>query len=433
MRKSLTLIVLSLLAISMVFASGTEEVGNQDITMVTQSFAQNNITGTGLGTGDNLLEGMKEELGIGLNFIISNGTDEQQQMLFRIGALPETEEDLFYILQSMADDRIVNYLEPLNKYLEEKPLDGFPEDYSEGMLADFTIDGNLYAIPIRSGVWNIWYNQRILEERGITELPSTPEEIYEIAKACTYTLPSGEKVYGFASRGTRWDLHEQLAIGARMFGGDIITPDYEVVINEEPVIKFLELYRKMYAEGLMPPNWNNMTGNDADQMLKDGRAALSLGSANYSPRYNNPETSREAGNILPCEIPLAAELQTEDKKYSDSISFTWAISILKGSDQKDLAWDVIRYLTSDYASVELAKNENAPARMSVLDWQAESGDAGALVASATFPRTRSALPPLENSGEIIDIIGEHMENVVIKGMDAQTEMDIAASKIEALI
>ena len=42
-------------------------------------------------------------------------------------------------------------------------------------------------------------------------------------------------------------------------------------------------------------------------------------------------------------------------------------------------------------------------------------------------------PPLENANEIIDIIGEHMENVVIRGADPQREMDMAARRIAELM
>lgn len=424
----------------MIFTSGiilakgeTEEVGRkQQLILVSGSFAQNNMTGAGMGTGRNLVEELLKEKNIELTFFTTPSTGEQQQMLFRIGSIPNTEEDLIYVLHSMADGRITTLLEPLNNYLSSKPLDGYPSDYSQGMLDVYTKNGKLYAIPIRAGVWNVWYNKRIFEERGLEGYPQTPEQFYEYAKKATYTKPTGEKVFGFASRGLRWDLHEQLAIGARMFGGDIITPDYKIVINEEPVIKFLQMYRRMYQEGIMPPNWNTMTGNDADQLLKEGRAAMSLGSANYGPRYNDPSTSREAGNIIPVHVPLDKSLWTGERNFSDSMSFTWAISILKGSTQKDVAWEAIRFLTEKDSSIEMAKNENAPARISVLEWQA-SEDPGAKIAASTFPYTRAALPPLENGNQIIDVIGEHMENVVIHGKDAQQEMDTAAKRIAELM
>jgi multiple sugar transport system substrate-binding protein len=298
------------------------------------------------------------------------------------------------------------------------------------MLDVYTKDGQLYAIPIRAGVWCFWYNKRIFDERGIAGPPQTPEEIYEIAKKCTYTKPNGEKVFGFASRSTRWDLHEQLAIGARMYGGDLITPDYKIVINQEPVIKFLKLYRRMYEEEIIPPNWGS--GLDDGLLFREGRSAISMNSNNQGGYFNDPATSNEAGNIYPAYYPLDRELQTDSKKISDSMSFCWAISILKGSTQKDAAWETIRYLLQKDNAIEMAKNRNVPSRISVLEGQAQS-DPGAKIAAEVFKYARPALPPLENGNQIIDLIGEHMENVVIKGADPQREMDLAAREIAALL
>ena len=65
-----------------------------------------------------------------------------------------------------------------------------------------------------------------------------------------------------------------------------------------------------------------------------------------------------------------------------------------------MAWEAIRFLTEKDSSIEMAKNENAPARISVLEWQA-SEDPGAKIVASTFPYTRAALPPLENGNQII--------------------------------
>ena len=432
-KKSIFALIIVVFLLLGLFSGIVTAEEKEKVIIVSPVWAENNMTGAGMGTGRNLLEELSLKHNIEVEFHLSTGSmQEVQEILFRIGSLPKTEEDMFYVLQSFADERIINFLTPLDKYLKEKPLEGFPEEYSEDMLNIYRKNGSLYAIPIRGGVWNLWYNKRIFEERGIKEPPRTPEEIYEIAKQCTYTKENGEKVYGFAPRGVRWSLHEQLAIGARMFGGDLITPDYKITINQPPVIKVLELYQKMYQEGIMPPNWNSLASSDSDQYLREGRAAMSLASANYNWRYNDPKVSKEAGNIVPDLIPLAKNLWSDEKTFSDSISFTWAIAILKGSTQKDTAWDVIRYLTLKDSSIEMAKNENAPVMISVLRWQAEE-DPGAQIATKVFKYARSALPALENSNQIIDLIGEHMENVILLGKSAQAEMDLAAKEIEKLM
>jgi len=436
MKKTILIVMVVLIGTGILFAGGGQSSsagGAKSIIYLVSNPSEAVITGRGVDNpGKNLVEEFEKELGIKVEFTAgATGTDEAQTRLFRVGSLSRTEEDVISVLHSFADDRITGLLEPLNKYLQEKPLDGYPGDWSKGMLDVYTKNGQIYSIPARAGVWCFFYNERIFKERGIAGPPQTPEEFYEIAKQATFTRPNGEQVFGYSVRSGTWNMHEQLAIMARMYGGDLITPDYKIVINQAPVIKGLQLYRRMFQEGIIPPAWS-AAGFDSNIYMREGRAALTMGGHTDGLAHNNANQSKEAGNIKAAYFPLARELWTADKRISDSMSFTWALGILKGSQRKDAAWDFIRFLSRNDSAIEMAKNNNAPAKLSALDFQAQSYD-GAAIAKEVFKYTRSALPPLENANQIIDIIGERMENVVIRGMDPQTEMDAAAREIAPLL
>jgi multiple sugar transport system substrate-binding protein len=431
--KRLCLVSVSLLLLVANLFAAAQPEGKQPLIFIPGGFAENHLTGKGLEKpGRDLKAEFEKKEGIQVTFAPAStgGTGGHQTRLFQIGSLPKTEEDIIMVLHSMADDRIATLMEPLNKYLSEKPIQGYPDDYSKGMLETYTKKGLLYALPARAGVWCLFYNKRIFNERGISGPPQTPEELFEVAKKATYTKPNGEKVYGYATRGGRWDHHEQLAILARMYGGDLITPDYKIVVNQPPVIKGLAIYRKMYQEGIMPPNWDSTL--DSATYMRQGRCAISAGGHTDGIGYNSTTQSVEAGNVFAAPFPLAKELQTPTRKISDSMSFMWAFGIFKGSDQKNAAWDLIRFLSQPDSAIETTKNGNAPARISALEYQAKEYD-GARVAVDVFKITRPALPPLENANEIIDRIGERMENVVLKGLDAQSEMDQLAKEIAALL
>ena len=165
MRNFIKKISLILLLMFLVFTFVNGAVfAKEKVIVVTGSWIENNITGTGSGVGRNLAEELSLKHNIELEFHLIPSTAAHQEMLFRIGSLLECEEDLIYVLDSAADERIINLLTPLDEYLKEKPLEGFPEDYSEGMLNAYRKKGLLYSIPMRGGVWVLWYNKRILEE-----------------------------------------------------------------------------------------------------------------------------------------------------------------------------------------------------------------------------------------------------------------------------
>ena len=93
--------------------------------------------------------------------------------------------------------RVANFLEPLDKYLAEKPLEDYPNDYPEGLLSVTKIKDVPYAIPVRVVYNGIqWFNQKILDEIGVAYQPTvTGPELFDIAKKGTFTRSNGEKFW----------------------------------------------------------------------------------------------------------------------------------------------------------------------------------------------------------------------------------------------
>jgi ABC-type glycerol-3-phosphate transport system substrate-binding protein len=427
--------LLVLAGIGVLFAGGGSQPaassgGKEKLLIVAGQWIEQLLTGQGVAASKkNVLEGLKTDKNIEVEFNYTPATADAQAALFRIGPLPNTEEDLIWVSYMFVDDRLPTMLEPLNKYLQEKPLDGYPTDYSKGMLDTYTFNDQIYCIPFRAGLYNLWWNKRIFEERGIKDPPTTPEELYEVAKKLTYTKPNGEKVYGMSFRNVRIEIWEMLALGARMYGGEIMTPDYKLTINSPAVVKFVQLLKQMVKEGIMPSNWGQFDGL---KMAQEGQLAMCAETSGRTGQFNSPELSKEAGNWMTTYLPLAKEFQTTEKKFSDGITFMWAIGILKGSNQKDTAWEAMRYMLQYDNALETARNGNTPARISVLENLAQE-DPAAKIAAEVFRYTRTATPPIRNINRIMDIIGEHVENAVLRDRDPQAEMDLAAKEIAPLM
>ncbi|NLM53763.1 MAG: extracellular solute-binding protein, partial [Firmicutes bacterium] len=85
------------------------------------------------------------------------------EMLYRLGPLNRTNEDVIHIVAINAVPRVAQFLTPLDEYLETKPIDGWPEDWPEGMINNFKIDGKQYAVPVGAGTFCLWYNQKVFE------------------------------------------------------------------------------------------------------------------------------------------------------------------------------------------------------------------------------------------------------------------------------
>jgi multiple sugar transport system substrate-binding protein len=423
-----------LLVFSMVlFASGGKEEGAKtaeprELIIISHRVHKAVATGEN-GKGRNMVAEFEDKFNAKVTFQ-TYPTNEVQDKLFRLGPLSKCDEDIIYVVPQWSSRQTAKFLTPMNDFMNKKPIENFETAYPPGMAKTWTYNGQLHAIAARAGTSSPFYNKRIFAERGVSRFPKTPEELLEAARKTTYTLPSGEKVFGFCVRGTKWEIAEKLPVFSRMWEGDVIDMDHKVVINEPPVIKALNLLRTMYSEGLMPPNWGTIDYAEIVKLTMEGRLAISMHGANYSPTLNNPEKSKEAGNLIPAHMPLAKEFQTAERDFGVSFVWFWAQAILNGSSDKDLAWDFIQFIGSKDARAELAKSGNAIAHIEVMQ---ASTDPGIAIYRELAPFSRPAFPGMENYGEIAELVGDMVHKVVIQGQDAQATADAAKKQIEAVM
>lgn len=357
------------------------------------------------------------------------------EKFYRLGPLKSCVEDIIHLNQVLhMKDKMISFLESLDPYLETKPIDGFPEEWAPSMVEAGMAEESHYLIPIRAGNWALWYNKKIFDERGIASPPKTAEEFYEIAKKITFERPTGEKVFGWTCRGVMGHAADMLTIMARIWGGDLITSDFKVTINEAPVIEALKLLRRMYQEGIMPPDWPTFAYAENTRIFMEGRAAMGLFASNYHSTFNDLATSKIAGNAVSTLLPLSRELVTSERDFSVGAAWYWSQGILKGSQRKDLAWEYLRFLASSESHLNMAWSGNPPPRIDVLQHPEYSKmNPGAWIDVKVAPYTRPSLPVFPNLTQVIDIVGEHMHNVIVYGKSPQEEMDKAAEKIKPLL
>lgn len=385
-------------------------------------------TGTAEGGVDSVAP-FEAETGASVSFITGT-TNSLQEALVRLGPLNRTIEDVIYLTDYEADERLAGFLAPLTPAVESG-IPGYPEQWSAGALDALTFDDHLHALPMRCGTFIMWYNDLIFDEVGLSGAPTTPEELHEFARQATFTRPNGEQVFGFLPRGDKWSLPQDLTVLARMFGGDLITMDLEVVINEPPAVATIQMLQDMYREGILPPNWTSINGAAQIDLFRTGRASMSLGGANYAVQYGG-EDSLVAGHAVPAHLPLVEELQTDEVPFSPSVIWYWAIGVLAGSENKDLAYDFISHIAAPDVQIEMARNGNSACTEEVLAWQAEN-DPAMRVAQEIFAVTRPTVPAHPNMVQIRDLIGEAVQDIVVSDLDVQASLDQLAQRIGRLL
>jgi len=392
---------------------------------------QNNLRAMGFAEGGvDAIKPFEEKAGAKVVFSLNTGA-ALEEGLQRVGTLGQSQEDLIYVPQLSASPRIKSFLQPLTPYLDSKPIAGFPEQWSPGVINAASVDGQLYLLPVRCGTFTLWSNGEMLKARDIANPPSTPEELYEAAKALTYTKDNGEQVFGFSSRGDKFAQSEDLAILARMFGGDLVDADGKVVINGPGVVKAVELLRKMFVEGIMPPNWASLDGGAVNQMFRDERLGMVFGGGNYGSQLQGGG-ALVAGKAIPSYPPLEASLKTADLGYSRSVLWFWGIGMFKGSTDKDLAFDLLQQIGDPVVQQEMANNGNAPCTSDVLA-KAAASDEGMRIAADIMKVSAPPLPAHPRINQVRDLLGIAVQDIVANGAPAQATLDTLAGEMTAIL
>lgn len=392
---------------------------------------QNNLRAMGFAEGGvDALAPFEQKTGAKVVFSLNTGT-ALEEGLQRVGTLGQSQEDLIYVAQLSASPRIKAFLTALDPYIAQKPITGFPDLWSPGVLKAASVDGQLYLLPVRCGTFTLWSNSEMLKARGIDTPPATPEELYADAKALTYTKENGEQVFGFSTRGDKFAQSEDLAIMARMFGGDLVDADGKVVINGPGVVKAVELLRRMFVEGLMPPNWASLDGGAVNQMFRDERLGMVFGGGNYGSQLQGGG-ALVAGKAVPSYPPLEADLQTADLTYSRSVLWFWGIGMFKGSTDKDLAYDLLQHIGDPWVEQEMANNGNAPCTSDVLAKAAES-DPGMRIAADIMKVSAPPLPAHPRINQVRDLLGIAVQDIVANGAPAQATLDTLAEQMTSIL
>ncbi len=124
--------------------------------------------------------------------IYSDNYVQAVDMAFQSGEAP----DIFVYQEQM----FANYVNA-GKYADLTPFmdDTFKATFAENMMDGLNvIDGKCYYVPTAATTCRLFYNKDIFARLGITNPPTTLEEMVEISKKITTEL-SGEGIYGFAA------------------------------------------------------------------------------------------------------------------------------------------------------------------------------------------------------------------------------------------
>lgn len=191
----------------------------------------------------------EEENNIKIALEVIPGGEMQSKLLMALkaGTAPDAVIADQYWLASMVE---VGGVQPLNDLWPEEDR----KDFLEWTLDGVTVDGNVYGIWYSTDVRGLFYRKDMLEAAGFTEPPKTWDQLHEYAKKLTTKDVYGIGVPGFADEATMIDL----LIDFWSQGGELVDEEGNPVFHEgknrEALLNLLNFYKKLFDEGLTPPD-----------------------------------------------------------------------------------------------------------------------------------------------------------------------------------
>lgn len=365
------------------------------------------------------LDELEEETGIRVEF--QQFSNEQASNKIAV-SMAAGGKDIDVMMIRPLDETLLysqnGWLENLQPYVD---ADAEEVEYDDFMQAcrDVTTDaeGNAVALPMMTESGIIYYNKTMFEEAGITELPTTWDELYEVASKLN---KPDEDICGFACRGAGNPAVTQFSAVLRSFGADFFDEEGNATLNTPEAVEAFEFYGKLLRD-CGPTGVLNMTWTETWNLFTQGKAAMRLDANTNLGSWSDDDAAISFDEIGYFDVPVGP-----NGDYGNYYITSWALAMSYGSENKEAAWEFIKWATSKEMQIEAQKNGNSGARTSAWegDYSSYPEEVQKLAAEAGNKAYGSDRPFMINVARGRDIIGE----IIVAAIEGKDDIQALADK-----
>jgi multiple sugar transport system substrate-binding protein len=287
---------------------------------------------------------------------------------------PSTAPDLMYEDTFMIKSDVeAGYLLPLDDHLAGwDEWDQFVDQAKQAGLGD---DGKTYGVPLGTDTRGLWFNKEVLAKAGLPEdwAPTTWDDVLEAARAIKEADPDviPLNVYSGKPMGEASSMQgfEMLLYGT---GGTLYDAESSRwVVGSQEFVDSLEFIETIYSEGLAPtpqqaldPNVGNTV---SAEWLPQGKLGIALDGSWM------PGTWLDDG-AAPwpewAEVMGTAAMPTQHGQEPGAVSMSggWTMAIGAGTENPDVAFDVLTYAINKENALRFAiENSQIAVRTDVAE------------------------------------------------------------------
>lgn len=353
-----------------------------------------------------LIASYEDASGVKVNFQQIPWANRDQKILTALAA--NNGPDVFYAIpDQMPQYAEAGMLVDLSPYMEDNDMD----DFVESSLVPTKWKGKMYGVPILQSVETFMYNVEVVKAIGEdpSKLPTTWEEFEE------WAAKAKEKGYYASSFQGGGSMNGTLYPYLWQAGGEILTEDNKVLINNESGIEAFEFINKLYNNDWIPKD--SITALDHDALWDSGKLLSIQGAGKSVSRMLQKETF---------EFVIAPPLKN---KKQATYGTTGMFVVPVNSDNKDAAAEFIKVITNAENQRKFNRETQfIPTRESAKDIYDDQKYLAQLASYTEFTQSGVIHPEGRN---IMPLIQAELQTMLEGKKTPKEAADAAAKAIEA--
>ncbi|PET69650.1 hypothetical protein COC52_07395 [Priestia megaterium] len=293
------------------------------------------------------------------------------------------------------------------------------KSFLEGPYESGVYEDKLYALPWYLTTTVSWYNSKKFQEANIEKIPTSPQEIYNTAKAITKA--TGKPSYYPVINDGNTIMEKMVSLSN---GKPIVKEGKAVFAKNKDILNYFKLNQKMYKEGMIPQETAEGSLKTGQELYMTGNTAFLEGGVTFLGPI-------ESGAPDIYKVSKAAQ-PLEEKNAPVNVA-VMNFAVPAKTKNKEAAVALAEFVTNAENQLEFSKTAGTvlPATKESLkdDYFKNPGDSpkslGMLQASNSLERAQVLIPPTENSAEL----RESTKNIFVKNLQGKLTPEQALKQL----
>ena len=305
--------------------------------------------------------------------------------------------------------------------------------FVDAAVNDFTINRQVYGVPLYVDSLGLYYNKDILGSAGIATPPKTWDELSADVQKIKRADKTGYFTLSGLAAGTNANVNRAVDIlylfmlqqGAVPYSQDFSQPTFAEPVQENgqstnPGLDGLNFYTSFANPSSVNYNWNSRSDYSIDAFA-NGRAAF-LYSYSYTAaaiRQKNPNLNFDAAPV------------PQPNLDNPAVNFAnyWGEVVSRQSKNSAVAWDFLKFLSSkDSLDKYYALHKQPSSRKDLIALQVQDPDIG-VFANANLTAKSFYRP---NQVQMDNIFGNMIDSVILNGLPASQALEQAQAQAAAI-